>query len=66
MQARVHPEQPCNTLSRATFDDVWRHSVVLLQRGFTSGSILTVDPEDAKALGPPWTRRYIYNQVSLC
>lgn len=24
------------------------HSVVLLQRGFVSGSILTVDPEEAK------------------
>lgn len=34
----------------------------LLQRGMTSGSILTVDPEDAKQLGKPWTRRYIYNQ----
>jgi len=37
-------------------------SVELLQRGFVSGSIITVDDEDAQALGKPWTRRYIYNQ----
>jgi len=36
---------------------VWGHCVDLLQRGFTSGSILTVDPEDARLLGKPWTRR---------
>lgn len=59
----MHPEQPCRTLERATFDKVWRHSVELLQRGFVTGSILTVDKEDAFRLGPPWTRRYIYNQV---
>ena len=62
-QARVHPEQPCSMLDRATFEKVWRHSVELLQRGFVSGSILTVDKEDAARLGPPWPRRYIYNQA---
>ncbi len=36
---------------------VWEHSVDLLRRGFLSGSIITVDPEDALALGKPWTRR---------
>lgn len=41
------------------------HAVVLLQRGFLTGSILTVDPEEAAVLGPPWTRRYIYNH-NLC
>jgi len=41
---------------------MWRHSVELLQRGFLTGSILTVDEKDAERLGPPWTRRYIYNQ----
>jgi hypothetical protein len=41
-QAGIHPEQPARTLSRAAFDSVWAHSVDLLQRGFTSGSILTV------------------------
>lgn len=56
-KSRVHPEQPGNTLSRATFDTIWGHCVDLLQRGFSSGSILTVDPEDAKTLGKPWTRR---------
>jgi hypothetical protein len=36
--------------------------VELLQRGFLTGSILTVDAPDALRLGDPWTRRYIYNQ----
>jgi hypothetical protein len=57
-KSRVHPEQPGHTISRATFDIIWDHCVDLLQRGFSSGSILTVDPEDAKALGQPWTRRW--------
>lgn len=64
VQARVHPEQPANTISREEFDRVWRHSVLLLQRGFLTGSILTVDDEDAEKMGPPWTRRYIYNHKS--
>ena len=58
MQAGVHPEQPCKTVSRAEFEALWRHSVLLLQRGFKTGSILTVDEEEAKQLGKPWTRRY--------
>eukprot|EP00887_Chlorella_sp_A99_P001686 scaffold8.g1686.t1 len=33
-----------------------------LKRGFETGSILTVDPEEAAVLGKPWMRRYIYNQ----
>lgn len=41
-QAAIHPEQPAHTLSRQAFDSVWAHSVDLLQRGFASGSILTV------------------------
>lgn len=64
MQARVHPEQPANSISREEFDRIWRHSVLLLQRGFLTGSILTVDDEDAEKMGPPWTRRYIYNHKS--
>ena len=57
LQAGVHPEQPGNTVDRAAFERIWQHSVLLLQRGFKSGSILTVDPEEAAVLGPPWTRR---------
>ena len=63
-KAGVHPEQPCADLPRSSFDEVWRHSVELLQRGFVTGSILTVDPDEAKTLGEPWTRRYVYNQRS--
>ncbi|KAK9842012.1 hypothetical protein WJX81_004236 [Elliptochloris bilobata] len=62
-KAGVHPEQAANTVERAAFERIWRHSVELLRRGFQSGSILTVDPEEAKRLGKPWTRRYIYNQA---
>lgn len=57
LQAGVHPEQPCKTVDRASFEALWRHSVLLLQRGFKTGSILTVDEEEAKQLGKPWTRR---------
>ncbi|CAL5225951.1 g8750 [Coccomyxa viridis] len=60
-KAKVHPEQPGYSVDRETFERIWFHSVDLLQRGFKSGSILTVDPEDAQKLGKPWTRRYIYN-----
>ena len=57
----MHPEQPANTITREEFDSLWRHSTHALQRGFVTGSILTVDAADAAALGPPWTRRYVYN-----
>ena len=57
MKAGIHPEQPANTLDHSKFEDLWRHSVELLQRGFVSGSILTVDPLEAPILGNPWTRR---------
>ena len=63
-KAGVHPEQPCRDLDRGAFDSLWRHSVELLQRGYSTGSILTVDPEEALVLGEPWTRRYVYNQSS--
>lgn len=61
----VHPEQPGYSIPRSTFDLIWQHSVELLQRGFQTGSILTVDPEEAVVLGQPWTRRYVYNH-STC
>lgn len=61
-KAGVHPEQPGNSIDRDTFDTIWMHSKDLLHRGFLSGSILTVDPEEK--LPHPWTRRYIYNQAS--
>lgn len=64
VQARLHPEQPAKTITRDEFERLWRHSVHLMQRGFASGSILTVDATDAAVLGPPWTRRYVYNHSS--
>ena len=62
LQAGVHPEQPSNTVDRAAFERIWRHCVLLLQRGFKTGSILTVDPEEADKLGRPWTRRSFCKQ----
>lgn len=60
-KARVHPDRPGNTLEKAEFDTIWHHTVDLLQRGYQTGSILTVDPAEARALGNPRMRRYIYN-----
>lgn len=54
----MHPEQPGYSVDREAFERIWFHSVDLLQRGFKTGSILTVDPEDAQKLGKPWTRRW--------
>ena len=61
-KAGIHPDTPGKELTRPEFDRIWQHTVSLLQRGFATGSILTVDPEEAKALGMPKLRRYIYNQ----
>jgi len=63
-KAGVHPEQKCSSIAQPKADEIWRHSVALLQRGFVTGSILTVDDADAAAMGPPWTRRYVYNHSS--
>ena len=57
----IHPACPGQSLSREQFDRVWYHCVKLLQRGFQCGSILTVDKDEAKRLGKPGLRRYIYN-----
>ena len=62
-KAGVHPEQPGRTMPRAAFDTLWAHSVALLRRGFQTGSILTVDPEEAARLGAPWTRRCVWSLV---
>ena len=59
-KAKVHPEQPANTLGREVFERVWFHCVDLMQRGVAEGSILTLD--DAHQLLHPTKRRYVYNQ----
>lgn len=61
-KAGVHPNRLASVLSREEFDRIWEHSVDLLQRGFQTGSILTVDKDEAIRLGTPGLRRYIYNQ----
>ena len=57
LKAGVHPEIRGNELSKDSFDKVWHHTVDLLQRGYTTGSIVTVDESDART----GLRRYIYN-----
>jgi formamidopyrimidine-DNA glycosylase len=64
-KAGVNPEKKGKDLEEDEFKRIWYHTVALLQRGYETGSILTVDPEEAKALGKPKMRRYIYN-TSIC
>ena len=64
-KARVHPNRLGSQLEKEEFDLIWSHTVALLQRGYETGSILTVDPEDAKDFGNLRMRRYIYN-TSKC
>lgn len=64
-KAGVHPDCKGRDLRNDEFKRIWHHTVALLRRGFETGSILTVDPEEAKALGKPKLRRYIYN-TSKC
>ena len=60
-KAGLHPNRLGNTLSRTEFETVWYHTVDLLRRGYHTGSIITVDPDEARDLGQPTLRRYIYN-----
>jgi len=61
--ARVHPEVKGNQLTRAQFDAIWAASVRLMGMGFTLGSIVTVSPEEAIAVGKPTLRRWLYNSA---
>ena len=49
--ARVHPETKGKDVSRAQYDEIWAASVRLMGRAFTLGSIVTVFPEEAAAVG---------------
>ena len=60
-KAGVHPNKRGMELDKTEFDSIWYHTVALLKRGYETGSILTVDPEEAVSLGKPRLRRYIYN-----
>ena len=62
--ARVHPEVKGNQLTRAQFDAIWAASVRLMGMGFTLGSIVTVSPEEAIAVGKPTLRRWLYNRAT--
>lgn len=61
----VHPDVPGKDILKEKFDGIWEHTVALLRRGYETGSILTVDPDEAVALGKPRLRRYIYN-TKIC
>ena len=63
-KAGVHPNIPGVNVGRERFDRIWHHTVELLRRGYECGSILTVDPDEARALGTPSLRRYIYNAAT--
>ena len=63
-KAGIHPERIGKDLNEHEFQRIWHHTVDLLKRGFQTGSILTVDPEEAKQLGNPRLRRYIYNTAT--
>jgi formamidopyrimidine-DNA glycosylase len=60
-KAGVHPNKRGMDLDKTEFDSIWYHTVALLKRGYETGSILTVDPEESMSLGKPRLRRYIYN-----
>ena len=64
-KAGVHPDTPGRLLTRQEFDTVWRHTVALLQRGYQTGSILTVDAgEFARGSRHAALRRYVYNNAN--
>lgn len=62
--AGIHPDTTGMHLTRHEFDCIWLYTVKLLKRGYETGSILTVDPGEARALGMPDLRRYIYNTAA--
>ena len=64
LKAGVHPSERGCDLRDAEFEAVWAHTVSLLRRGYEEGSILTVDADEARRLGKPAARRYIYNQAA--
>jgi formamidopyrimidine-DNA glycosylase len=63
--AGVYPTVPGNLLDRDMFDKVWDACVKLLQRGYDTGSILTVDEAIDPNVAARGERRYIYNR-STC
>jgi formamidopyrimidine-DNA glycosylase len=63
-KASVHPDIPGKLVEKSEFDLIWYHTVALLRRGYETGSILTVDPDEALSLGKPNLRRYIYNSAN--
>lgn len=63
--ARIHPGVLGNEMTRDVFDRVWAASVKLMRVGYESGRIVSLSEKEAKALGAPHRRRFVYNQ-STC
>ena len=59
--ASVHPNIKGSDLTREQFDRIWAASMRLMSRAFTLGSIVTVEPHEAVAVGRPKLRRWLYN-----
>ncbi|KAG8466181.1 hypothetical protein KFE25_001937 [Diacronema lutheri] len=62
--AGVHPELTGVELTRDAFDRIWAVTVRLMRDGFLRGSIITVDAAEARRLGTPTLRRYIYDRAT--
>ena len=62
--AGIHPDTRGSELTRVEFDRIWAESVRLMTKAFTSGSIVTVDKEEALAVGKPKLRRWLYNSAT--
>ena len=62
--AGINPEKRGNELSRVEFDKVWAASVRLMTMAFELGSIVTVTPAEARSVGNPRLRRWLYNSRS--
>uniref|UniRef100_A0A7S3NL00 DNA-(apurinic or apyrimidinic site) lyase n=1 Tax=Aureoumbra lagunensis TaxID=44058 RepID=A0A7S3NL00_9STRA len=57
----IHPNRAGHDLTREEFDQIWAESVKQLRRGYETGSIITVDRDEAIQFGQPNLRRWIYN-----
>lgn len=60
--AKMHPEIKGCDLSDDDFNRVWNTAVRLMQIGYKTGRITSLNTTEAKLLGDENRRRYVYNQ----
>lgn len=60
--SKTNPSLKGVNMTREQFDRVWNASVSLMQSGFQTGRISSMTQKEAKKLGDPYRRRYVYNQ----